>query len=396
MFKLLTSNHNKTNYMKSRTLLIIASLLLMCGTIQARTDKSAKSPAQQLKERLAKLQKRGIMYGHHDDPFYGLGWEWDEGRSDTYALVGDYPGVMSFDLGGIEMGDDKNLDSVPFNRIREEIVKQHERGGIITISWHLRNPLLGTTAWIESDAKAYDEALPYLRKIKQVDKIPAPHNTVKSILPGGSQHTKFLTWLQRVSDFLFTLKDSKGNPIPFIFRPWHEYNGGWLWWGKGRCTDEEFKQLWILTQDYINRTLSDVIVWSCSPNLGVVPQEFYSRWPGDERVDLLGLDAYQWGTEADYIQQCSADLDFLEDYAQQNGLLFAMTECGYKNSPDATWWSRVLRPMMDKHHLCYFLAWRNAQHEHFGCAPGLATADDFKQMAKWKTTLFVKDIKKVK
>ena len=396
MFKLLTSNHNKTNYMKSRTLLIIASLLLMCGTIQARTDKSAKSPAQQLKERLAKLQKRGIMYGHHDDPFYGLGWEWDEGRSDTYALVGDYPGVMSFDLGGIEMGDDKNLDSVPFNRIREEIVKQHERGGIITISWHLRNPLLGTTAWIESDAKAYDEALPYLRKIKQVDKIPAPHNTVKSILPGGTQHTKFLTWLQRVSDFLSTLKDSKGNPVPFIFRPWHEYNGGWFWWGKGRCTDEEFKQLWILTQDYINRTLSDVIVWSCSPNLGVVPQEFYSRWPGDERVDLLGLDAYQWGTEADYIQQCSADLDFLEDYAQQHGLLFAMTECGYKNSPDATWWSRVLRPMMDKHHLCYFLAWRNAQHEHFGCAPGLATADDFKQMAKWKTTLFVKDIKKVK
>ena len=382
--------------MKTRTWLMVATLLLTSVTLQARTDKSAKTPAQQLKERLAKLQKRGIMYGHHDDPFYGLGWEWEEGRSDTYALVGDYPGVMSFDLGGIEKGDDKNLDSVPFTRIREEIVKQHERGGIVTISWHLRNPLLGTTAWIESDAKAYDEALPYLRKIKQEDKVPAPHNTVKSILPGGSQHTKFLTWLQRVSDFLSTLKDSKGKPIPFIFRPWHEYNGGWFWWGKGRCTDEQFKQLWILTQDYINRTLSDVIVWSCSPNLGVVPQEFYSRWPGDERVDLLGLDAYQWGTEADYIAQCSADLDFLEDYAQQHGLLFAMTECGYKNSPDATWWSRVLRPMMDKHHLCYFLAWRNAQHEHFGCAPGLATADDFKQMAKWKTTLFVKDIKKVK
>ncbi len=382
--------------MKTTTWLIVATLLLTSVTLQARTDKSAKTPAQQLKERLAKLQKRGIMYGHHDDPFYGLGWEWEEGRSDTYALVGDYPGVMSFDLGGIEMGDDKNLDSVPFIRIREEIVKQHERGGIVTISWHLRNPLLGTTAWIESDAKAYDEALPYLRKIKQEDKVPAPHNTVKSILPGGSQHAKFLTWLQRVSDFLSTLKDSKGKPIPFIFRPWHEYNGGWFWWGKGRCTDDQFKQLWILTQDYINRTLSDVIVWSCSPNLGVVPQEFYSRWPGDERVDLLGLDAYQWGTEADYIAQCSADLDFLEDYAQQHGLLFAMTECGYKNSPDATWWSRVLRPMMDKHNLCYFLAWRNAQHEHFGCAPGLATADDFKQMAKWKTTLFVKDIKKVK
>jgi hypothetical protein len=371
-------------------------MLLACTAMQARTPKASKTPAQQLIERMAKLQKRGIMYGHHDDPFYGLGWEWDEGRSDTYSLVGDYPGVMSFDLGGIEMGDAKNLDSVPFIRIREEIVKQHERGGIITISWHLRNPLLGTTAWIEADQKAYEAALPYLKKIGQADKVPAPHSTVKSILPGGSQHAKFLTWLQRVTDFLSTLKDSKGNAIPFIFRPWHEYNGGWFWWGKGRCTDEEFKQLWILTQNYINRTLSDVIVWSCSPNLGVVPAEFYSRWPGDERVDLLGLDAYQWGTEADYIQQCSADLDFLDAYAKEHGMLFAMTECGYKNSPDATWWSRVLRPMMDKHPLCYFLAWRNAQHEQFGCAPGLATADDFKQMAKRKTTLFVKEIKKIK
>lgn len=379
-----------------RTRFLIAAMLLACTAMQARTPKASKTPAQQLIERMAKLQKRGIMYGHHDDPFYGLGWEWDEGRSDTYSLVGDYPGVMSFDLGGIEMGDAKNLDSVPFIRIREEIVKQHERGGIITISWHLRNPLLGTTAWIEADQKAYEAALPYLKKIGQADKVPAPHSTVKSILPGGSQHAKFLTWLQRVTEFLSTLKDSKGNAIPFIFRPWHEYNGGWFWWGKGRCTDEEFKQLWILTQNYINRTLSDVIVWSCSPNLGVVPAEFYSRWPGDERVDLLGLDAYQWGTEADYIQQCNADLDFLDAYAKEHGMLFAMTECGYKNSPDATWWSRVLRPMMDKHPLCYFLAWRNAQHEHFGCAPGLATADDFKQMAKQKEMLFTKDIKKIK
>ena len=109
-------------------------MLLACTAMQARTPKASKTPAQQLIERMAKLQKRGIMYGHHDDPFYGLGWEWDEGRSDTYSLVGDYPGVMSFDLGGIEMGDAKNLDSVPFIRIREEIVKQHERGGIITIS----------------------------------------------------------------------------------------------------------------------------------------------------------------------------------------------------------------------------------------------------------------------
>ena len=336
------------------------------------------------------------MYGHQDDPFYGITWEWEQGRSDTYDLVGDYPGVMGFDLGGIEMGDDKNLDSVPFNWIREEIIKQYERGGIVTLSWHPRNPMLGTTAWIESDIKSFEAAKPYLEKTGQLGLVLDPKSTVKEILPGGKGHSKFMTWLKRVETFILSLTDKDGKPIPVIFRPWHEYNGGWFWWGKGNCTDEDFLRLWNLTQDELNKSLSKSIVWSCSPNLGVNPQEFYNRWPGDERVDLLGLDAYQWGTEEDFVKQCNADMDFLDAYAQEHGLLLAFTECGYKNSPDATWWSRVLLPIMEKHHPCYFLPWRNFKREHFGAAPGIATADDFKQMAKNKKILFVKDIKKVK
>lgn len=39
------------------------------------------------------------MFGHHDDPLYGVGWEGDEDRSDVKSVCGDYPAVMSFDLG---------------------------------------------------------------------------------------------------------------------------------------------------------------------------------------------------------------------------------------------------------------------------------------------------------
>ena len=70
-----------------------------------------------LLQRLKSLSTRGIMFGHQDDPFYGLGWKWDRGRSDVLAVAGDYPAVMGFELGGIEVGDAKSLDSVPFARM---------------------------------------------------------------------------------------------------------------------------------------------------------------------------------------------------------------------------------------------------------------------------------------
>jgi len=118
-----------------------------------------------LLKRLKEVSTRGMMFGHQDDPFYGLDWQWVRGHSDVLAVCGDYPAVMGFELGGIEMGDAKSLDSVPFSRIREELLAHVKRGGIATISWHPRNPLTGGTAWDNKDA-----------------------NTVRSILPGGSQH----------------------------------------------------------------------------------------------------------------------------------------------------------------------------------------------------------------
>lgn len=49
---------------------------------------AAKTPAQKLMKRLTKIQKSGVMYGHQDDPFYGLTWEYVPGRSDTKDLTG--------------------------------------------------------------------------------------------------------------------------------------------------------------------------------------------------------------------------------------------------------------------------------------------------------------------
>lgn len=385
-------------------------LILLLFTFQLSLFVCAAAPktaAQQLLDRLAKIQKKGYMYGHQDDPFYGITWEWESGRSDTYELVGDYPGVMGFDLGGIEKGDLKNLDSVPFNLIRQEIINHHQRGGIITLSWHLRNPLLGTTAWIENDIKAYDEAVAALQKIGRDDlvrNIDNPRHTVRAMIPGGKSHALFCQWLTRLTDFITSLRDSRGRQIPVIFRPWHESSGGWFFWGDSNCSREEYLALWNYTQDFLNAIpvdggkLGDYLVWSFSPSYGGqwTDEQYLSRYPGDDRVQLIGDDGYQWGTEEAFRTMLDYNLSHITRIAQEHGKLMALTECGYINSPDATWWTRVVKPIIERYPICYLLPWRNFKKEHFGASKDASTADDFRQWARQKQFLFVNDIKKIK
>lgn len=381
------------------------SVLFFCCFALGVTNANAakKTPCQQLLERMAKIQKKGYMYGHQDDPFYGITWEYEDGRSDTKDLVGDYPAVMGFELGGIEMGDEKNLDSVPFNVMRKEIIDHYKRGGIITISWHPRNPMLGTTAWIESDLKAYKQAMEALATLRQdglAKQVVNPVNTVKSILPGGSKNAYFMTWLEKLTSFFTSLKDDKGNQIPFIFRPYHENTGSWFWWGKNLCSDKEYLDLWNMTQDYVNAvqvkggTLKNYLVWSYSPSW--MDPSARKRYPGDDRIDLIGTDVYMWGTEADFIKQLDTELSLITELGKEKGKVIALTECGYQNSPDPTWWQRVFKPTIEKYQFTYFLTWRNYVKEHFGASPDASTADDFKQWAKQKNLLFLNDIKKIK
>ena len=117
------------------------------------------------------------MFGHQDDLAYGVNWRYVEGRSDVKDVVGDYPAVYGWELGNIEHELPYNLDSVPFDKMRNFIQQGFERGGVITISWHADNPLNGESAWDTTHA-------------------------VQSILPGGTRHELYKIWLDRVAAFL--------------------------------------------------------------------------------------------------------------------------------------------------------------------------------------------------
>ena len=367
-----------------RKLAFIILVLTACYSLKAQTweeigdrlspvSKSSATAASLLKQRLQRLQKRGIMFGHQDDPFYGISWSYEPGRSDVRDLVGDYPAVMGFELGGIEVGDEKNLDSVPFNLMRREIIAHHQRGGIVAISWHPRNPLTGGTAWVSGEER---------------DK-----NTVAAVLPGGRVYGVFQLWLGRLTTFLASLKDEQGRQIPVIFRPWHENSGAWFWWGRGLCSTEEYRALWNMTQDFVTQALPYNILWSWSPNYGF-GHDGLDTYPGHDRVDIIGLDAYQQrGGEEAFVSQLDKDLTTVCRLAKEGKRLVALTECGYQNIPDSTWWTRVLKPHIQKFPISYFLVWRNADtRQYFAPARGTQDADDFCKMVADKRILMLKDI----
>ena len=136
------------------------------------------------------------------------------------------------------------------------------------------------------------------------------------------------------------------------------------------------------------------IVWSWSPNFGMKEDDMNS-YPGNSRVDIIGLDAYQQSSDDKaFTATLDKDLAMLCEFARKADCLVALTECGYQNLPDPTWWTRVLKPQIEKYPLSYFLVWRNFNLKHyFAPAPSTQDAPNFRKMVEDKRILMLNDIK---
>lgn len=84
------------------------------------------------------------------------------------------------------------------------------------------------------------------------------------------------------------LKRLQDNGVVVLWRPFHEFDGGWFWWGKG--TAEQFKQLWQLMYDrYTNYWKLNNLIWV----LGFADNVTSGWYPGDKYVDVVGSDTYK-------------------------------------------------------------------------------------------------------
>ena len=100
--------------------------------------------------------------------------------------------------------------------------------------------------------------------------------------------------LDQIAEYNKTLIGKNGEQIPVIFRPWHEFDGDWFWWGKKYCTAEQFKELYRFTVTYLRDTCHvHNFLYAFSPDVNFTSEkEYLERYPGDEYVDIIAMDNY--------------------------------------------------------------------------------------------------------
>lgn len=95
-------------------------------------------------------------------------------------------------------------------------------------------------------------------------------------------------WMQELDLAAAGLLELKQAGVVVLWRPFHEMNGGWFWWGAQDF--DTFIQVWRHMFQYFSETKGlDNLLWVYGPNHGQNTAKYYA---GDRYVDIVGLDAY--------------------------------------------------------------------------------------------------------
>ena len=173
--------------------------------------------------------------------------------------TGKLPALRGFDY----MHDD-------FDGVNRRAIEWWNQGGIVSICWHTGCDFYGEWA----DALA--------------DEIP----DWEAVFTDGTQENQaFVAGMDKAAEALLELQEAG---VPVLWRPFHEFDGGWFWWGKGG--PENFIRLWQMMYDrYTNHWGLNNLIWVLGYSGNGV--NYGSWYPGDEYVDIIGADSYNGGVQ---------------------------------------------------------------------------------------------------
>jgi mannan endo-1,4-beta-mannosidase len=341
----------------------------LAGLSLACTDASYET--QNMYFNLRQIARYNTLFGMQDATGYGVGWSGNNFRSDVEDVCGSLPAVCSYSIKDVAKGQ-------AWDDTRQRFQYIYNKGGIISLEWHMDNLYGGDFYWANN---------PY-----------PDSNVVKSILPGGVNHAAFKLQLDNIALFLRNLKGNKGESMPVIFRPWHEHNGNWFWWGDPHCSIDEYKQLWEFTVDYlVNIKNVNNIVFAFSPDRFYTTTSYLQRYPGDNYIDIFGFDDYGDVSNSSGIPTLLSQLRLLVEMAEQRNKIPALTETGLEGVTNPKWFTQfMLTPINNDpvaRRIAYQAVWRNANTtHHYAPYPGHASVPDFMDFYNDPWTIFIDDL----
>jgi mannan endo-1,4-beta-mannosidase len=230
------------------------------------------------------------------------------------AITGKYPAVWGSDFmlwGNTDLGQ----------KLVNEAINKWRNGYLVTLMWHEGRP---------TDDPPYDWKKSIQGKLSDAE-------WTELTTPGSGLNKKWIAQIDVIAGYLKQLQTAG---VPVFWRPYHEMNGVWFWWGNKKGADGIAK-LWKMMYDrYTNYHHLNNLVWVWGANgLRDIPfdeaYDYKDYYPGDKYVDILGADIYHF----DYEQKDYNDLLKLA-----NGKPIALTETGelpkaeiLKVQPQWTW-----------------------------------------------------------
>ena len=209
---------------------------------------SALPCAQRLYDQLLSVWGKKIILAQQEFP--GMG-RYDMEMDHLMDVTGSLPAIRGTDF----MHDD-------YQGAVERSLQWHRRKGLVSICWHTGLAGLG-----------YQECLDEKPDFEAI------------FTPGTREHELLLRRWSDAADALARLQDEN---VPVLWRPFHEFNGGWFWWGKGGA--ENFVRLWRwMYDDFTRERQLNNLIWV----LGYADSIDPAWYPGDDVCDIAGSDTYK-------------------------------------------------------------------------------------------------------
>jgi len=317
-------------------------------------DPDASPMTRSLFQYLRESRGKRILFGHQHATTVVIALTGNPIQSDVYNSTGDFPAVFGWDTLSIEGKEKPGIQGdmeASRDRLIEKMKEAHKLGGIITLSTHLPNFVTG--------GSFYDTSV----------------GAVAHILPGGDKNAEFNEMLDHIAYVANNLKDDDGELIPILFRPFHEQNGSWFWWGAPHTKTSDYIALYRYTVEYLrDRKGVHNFLYVFSPNGPFSGSEktYLQTWPGDEYVDILGMDQYDnqdFPGRRNFLQGLAKDLAMINRLADAKGKIAALSEFGYspkgmktEGNGDLRWFTKVLDAIKsdpDARRTAYMLTWAN-------------------------------------